>query len=291
MNNKVLGHLFAFISISIWGSTYIVSKIVLETIMPAQVLLIRFFIASIVLTLFYPKFKKPSDLKVEGLLFITAICLLGYFVSENTALTYTYATNVSLIVATIPIISLFISRVFGQIQHLRRNVIIGFIVAYLGVVVIVTSNGGSSFKITGDLIAFIAAVFFAFYSFVLVKINDKYNILHLTRNIFYYMTISLVAYNLFTGSFTYENFPLNEMIQIEMFSSLMFLGVFASSVSFMLWNNSIKIIGNLKTSQYIYFGPVVTAVVASIFLGEAITVVTIIGALLIISGVYLAEKI
>ncbi len=290
MNSKFIGHLYAFISITIWGSTYIVSKIVLQTIMPAQVLFIRFLIASIVLTIFYPKFRKIKNFKVEILLFITSVCLLGYFFSENIALTLTYATNVSLIVATIPIISLIITRLIGDTDHLNKTIIFGFIIAYIGVVMIVTVNGASSnLMFTGDAIAFAAAVFFAFYSYVLVKVNGKYNIIHLTRNIFYYMTLLLFIYNLSSGTFTIEYYPVTKIFEIRMFLSLLFLGIIASSFSFLMWNQSIKLIGNIRTSQYIYFGPIVTTAFASVILNEPVTYVTVTGTLMIIGGVYLAE--
>ncbi len=290
MNSNFFGHLYAFISITIWGSTYIVSKIVLQTIMPAQVLFIRFLIASIVLTMFYPKFRKIKNIKLEILLFITAVCLLGYFFSENTALTLTYATNVSLIVATIPIISLIITRLIGDTDHLNKTIIFGFIIAYIGVVMIVTVNGASSnLMFTGDAIAFAAAVFFAFYSYVLVKVNGKYNIIHLTRNIFYYMTLLLFIYNLSSSTFTIEYYPVTKIFEIRMFLSLLFLGIIASSFSFLMWNQSIKLIGNIRTSQYIYFGPIVTTAFASVILNEPVTYVTVTGTLMIIGGVYLAE--
>lgn len=290
MNSKILGHLYAFISITIWGSTYIVSKLVLQTIMPAQVLFIRFLIASLVLTIFYPKFKKITNFKVETLLFITAVCLLGYFYCENTSLTLTYATNVSLIVATIPLISLIITRFIGNKEHLNKKIIIGFIIAYVGVVIIVTVNGNrNNVMFKGDAIALAAAIFFAFYSYVIVKVNGKFNIIHLTRNIFYYMTLLLLIYNLSMGTFTIKYYPITEIFEIKMFLSLMFLGVVASSFSFMMWNQSIKLIGNIKTSQYIYFGPIVTTAFAWAILNEPITYVTVIGTLMIIGGVYLAE--
>jgi drug/metabolite transporter (DMT)-like permease len=216
--------------------------------------------------------------------------LLGYFFSENTALTLTYATNVSLIVATIPIISLIITRLIGDTDHLNKTIIFGFIIAYIGVVMIVTVNGSSSnLMVTGDAIAFAAAVFFAFYSYVLVKVNGKYNIIHLTRNIFYYMTLLLFIYNLSSGTFTIEYYPVTKKFEIKMFLSLLFLGIIASSFSFLMWNQSIKLIGNIRTSQYIYFGPIVTTAFASVILNEPITYVTVTGTLMIIGGVYLAE--
>ncbi len=74
-----------------------------------------------------------------------------------------------------------------------------------------------------------------------------------------------------------------------MFLSLLFLGIIASSFSFLMWNQSIKLIGNIRTSQYIYFGPIVTTAFASVILNEPITYVTVTGTLMIIGGVYLAE--
>ena len=290
MRKEVVGHLLALATITIWGSTYIVSKIVLETFMPTQVLLMRFLIAAVVLTLIYPKFEMVKDIRQELYLMAAAVCLSGYFLCENTALTKTFATNVSLIVATIPIISLLLTGVVDKSNHWNKNVIFGFIIAYAGVVIIVIGGDtGSSVKILGDGIALMAAVFFAVYSLALSKANSNTNTIRLTRNVFYYVTIIIFVANLITGNLNSEAFPLDKLWGLPMIMGLLFLGVMASSLSFIMWNQSIKYIGGMRTNKYIYFGPVITAVIAAIYLKESITVTIIIGAVLIIGGVYLSE--
>lgn len=290
MRKEVMGHLLALATITIWGSTYIVSKIVLETFMPTQVLLMRFLIAAVVLTLIYPKFEKVKDIKQELYLFGAALCLSGYFLCENTALTKTFATNVSLIVATIPIISLLLTGIMEKSKHWNKNVIFGFVIAYAGVVIIVIGgDNGSSVKILGDGIALIAAMCFAIYSLALSKVNSNINTIRLTRNVFYYVTLIILFANLITGNLNTEVFPLDRLWSLPMLMGLLFLGVMASSLSFIMWNQSIKYIGGMRTNKYIYFGPVITAVIAAIYLKESITVTIIIGAVLIIGGVYLSE--
>ena len=290
MKKEIVGHLLALATITIWGSTYIVSKIVLETFMPTQVLLMRFLTAAIVLTIIYPKFEKIKDIRNELLLVASAACLSGYFLCENTALTKTYATNVSLIIATIPIISLILTGIVDKVNHWNKNVILGFIIAYTGVVIIVVGGeGDSSIKIIGDGIALLAAMCFAVYSLILSKANSETNTIRLTRNVFYYVTIIIFIANLLTGNLNSEVFPVEKLMSVPMISGLLFLGVMASSLSFIMWNQSIKYIGGMRTNKYIYFGPVITAVIAAIFLKESITVTVVIGAVLIIGGVYLSE--
>lgn len=291
MKNKILGHFLALLTMTIWSSTFVISKIVLESIQAGQVLFIRFIIASIVLTIIYPKFAKPDSMKKEVLLVISGLCLVGYFASENTALTYTNATNVSLIVATIPIISLIIASVFGKEKLWNRNVIIGFVIAYIGVAIIVlNSSSEGSIKLTGDIIALVAAVFFSVYSFVLSKTSGGYNIIRLTRNMFYYMTVALLIFNIASGTLTKEYYSLDILLRSDILLSLLFLGIVASSISFIMWNKAITLIGGMRTSQYIYFGPFITSVMAAFWLKERITLTTIVGAVLIVFGVYLSEQ-
>ena len=64
-----------------------------------------------------------------------------------------------------------------------------------------------------------------------------------------------------------------------------FLGVFASAVAFSLWNKTCALLGTVRATCGIYFIPAVTAVVAYFVLGESLTAMTGLGALLTILGV------
>jgi drug/metabolite transporter (DMT)-like permease len=72
--------------------------------------------------------------------------------------------------------------------------------------------------------------------------------------------------------------------------SLLYLGILASSLAFIMWNKAIESIGSVKTNQFIYLIPVVTTALSFFILGEEVTVIKVIGAALILSGLYLSEK-
>lgn len=100
--NRLTGYCFAAFTVVVWGSTFISSKVLLEFYTPAQIMLTRFILAYCALWLLRPK-RLPLTLKQEGIFFLLG--LLGctaYFYTENTALSYTLASNVSIIVAAAP---------------------------------------------------------------------------------------------------------------------------------------------------------------------------------------------
>ena len=68
--------------------------------------------------------------------------------------------------------------------------------------------------------------------------------------------------------------------------SMLFLGIVASSLAFLMWNKAIQSIGSIKTNQYIYLVPIVTTILSAIIIHEKITVYIIIGTILIVFGLY-----
>ena len=81
--------------------------------------------------------------------------------------------------------------------------------------------------------------------------------------------------------------PFECLLQKDTLFSIIFLGVLGSGVSYVLWNMATRILGVIKVNAYIYVNPFVTMITAGIFLGEPVTVMGIIGAVMIIGGVVL----
>lgn len=108
MNNKTLtGHLAAFITILIWGTTFISTKVLLRSFSPIEILFIRFVIGYLALWCACPKSFKPADRKQESYFVLAG--LLGvtlYYLFENIALTYTLASNVGVIISIAPFLPL-----------------------------------------------------------------------------------------------------------------------------------------------------------------------------------------
>ncbi len=286
-NKKVVGHILALITIIVWGSTFISTKMLLSEFTPVQIMLCRFAIAYVVLWLIRPKIDK-TELKDELLFLLMGIfgCTV-YFMTENTALKYTLASNVSIIVASAPIITAILAHFFIKGEKLNKNIGLGFAVAFAGVIMVVF-NGQFVLKLNpaGDALSLGAAVSWAIYSVILRTCVDKYNSVMLTRKLMFYGFITALPVALIQG----ERMPFEAFRIPEMLFCILFLGVVGSGICYVLWNIAISRLGVVTTNNYIYINPFVTLVTGGIVLKEPITVMGVVGAVLIISGVVIASK-
>ncbi|NDL68334.1 DMT family transporter [Anaerotalea alkaliphila] len=287
MNKKnAIGHLLALTTITIWSSTFILSKVVLEQLSPLQVLGIRYALALVFLSLLHPRFGKPKRWSEELFFLLSGVGLAAYFVCENSALQRTYSSNVSLIVATIPLMTGILSMAVYKTPFLNRKSLAGFAAAYGGVfLVILNGRRFAGIEPMGDFLALLAALLFAVYTLTMQRIQEGHHLIALTRKVFAYGFFFLLGMMLCTGE------SLDDVrFSGQLVASLLFLGIVASSLAFLMWNRAIQCIGSVKVNQYIYLVPVVTTVFAALFLKERITLYTVAGAGLILSGLYISEK-
>ena len=77
---------------------------------------------------------------------------------------------------------------------------------------------------------------------------------------------------------------------IVVLSNLVFLGVLASSVCFLLWSEVIWRIGPVAVNNFIYLVPFFTMLASAAVLDEPITIYAAAGGVLILFGVYLSSR-
>lgn len=282
------GHLIAFITIIIWGTTFISTKILLVDFTPIEILFFRFIMGFVALLIVFPHRMKVKNKKHE--LYIIAAGITGitlYYLLENIALTYTMASNVGVISSLAPFFTAIVAYLFLKEEPLRVNFFIGFLIAMIGLGLI-SFNGATNFQINpiGDLLAITATLVWAIYSVITRKISCfGYNTLQVTRRMFFYgLIFMLPTLFFFDFKFGFERFadPVNLF-------NIIFLGLGASALCFVTWNFSVKILGPIKTSIYIYLIPVVTVVTSVIVLDEKITLMSALGTILAIAGLFISE--
>ncbi len=284
----IQGHLFAFVTIFIWGTTFISTKILLKAISPIEILFIRFTIGFIVLLVFCPHRLKVKDRKQE--LYFAAAGLCGvtlYYLFENIALTYTFASNVGVIISIAPFFTAIFAHLFLDREKLRLQFFIGFAVAVMGIFLL-SLNGSNNLKLNplGDILAVLAAVVWAAYSVLTKRISGfHYNTIQATRRIFFYGLVFMVP-ALFIFGFEPK---INQLMQPVILFNILFLGLGASALCFVTWNTSVKILGAIKTSVYIYMVPVITVITSVIVLRETITGIAVFGIVLTLSGLIISE--
>lgn len=289
MENKLTaGHGAALLTIIIWGTTFISTKILLADFQPVEILFFRFIMGFLALILVCPRRMEGTSFKQE-LTFAGAglcgICL--YYLLENIALTYTLAQNVGVIISVAPFFTVILTHLFVKNEEkLRVNFFIGFVVAMAGICLISFNGASMALNPVGDLLALLAALVWAVYSILTKRIAGfGYTTILTTRRIFFYgllfMLPTLFFFDCHIGlwRFTYPVYLLN----------MVYLGLGASALCFVTWNFAVKILGAVKTSVYIYMVPVITVVTSALILHEKVTWMSGAGTLLTLAGLFISE--
>ena len=303
----LFGYLLATVTVIIWGITFVCTKSLLQDFSALEILFFRFIIAYIVLWIMNPKSEKIA--KKDNLLF----CFAGlsgvvlYQFSENIAINFTTASNVSVIVSICPLFTAIIAQIFLKEKHITPFFILGFIISIIGVF-FVSLNGNIQLKINpkGDLLALFAGICWGFYSLFVSMINKKeYNLICSTRRIFFFAVIFMIPLMIIGNNISNitansdlinsMNVNLNFSENIQKFKNflnvgnLLFLGLLASGFCFSAWNKACKLVGTVKISFGIYLIPVVTIIFAFFTLHEKISFMGLLGAILTITGLFISN--
>ena len=288
-NRNKAGHLCALLTIIIWGTTFISTKILLVDFQPVEILFFRFVMGLLALLIIYPHRLKTTTKRQELTFALAGLCgICLYYLLENIALTYTMASNVGVIISVAPFFTAIMSHLFLKEEgKLRANFFIGFVVAMIGIFLISFNGSKSELNPVGDLLALLAAFVWACYSILTKKISSYgYHTILTTRRVFFYGILFMIP-TLFMFDFHLE---LSRFTNPVYLFNIIFLGLGASALCFVSWNLAVKVLGAVKTSIYIYMVPVITVVTSTLILHEQITALSIIGTLLTLAGLFLSER-
>ncbi len=287
---RILGHVYALFSVAVWGSCYVLTKNLLNAGFTAlQITPIRMALAYVVLLLMRPKFQK---LPVKDELIFVLLGLFGgsvYFFLQNTALTYTYAANVSIIVCLSPIFTALLAWAFSRgNEKLGKFLLFGSILA-IGGVVLVVLNGSLNFRLSpkGDVLALLAGISWAVYSILIKRYTEKADGFLVTRRVMFWAFLTSVPLMLVCDGMP-NLAPL--FTDWKVLLSWLFLAILGNAVCFALWNIAFRRLGVVVTNNYLYASPFVTLLVGFLLLREPISWMGVLGAVLITAGVILAQR-
>ena len=291
--DRLLYHIVAFLVVSVWGVTFVFTKLLLnDGLTAAQIFVLRFIVAYVLLLAYSLTCKRfrlmASSWKHE--LLMASLGVTGgslYFLTENSAMIYTTTTNTSLIVCLCPLFAALLIALFYRSERLHGIQIAGTLIAAVGVVIVVL-NGRFVLHLSplGDTLAFAACLCWALYSLLMIPATRRYDTLFITRKVFFYGLVTVLPVFIFSP----WHFSLNSFMRPVVWGNLLFLGFVASFMCFVLWSWVSKQLGALVASNYIYLNPISTVVFSAIFLGETMTPMAFIGSSMILFGVYLSNK-
>lgn len=291
MNTKkdYIYHLIAIFTVAIWGLTFISTKVLIEQgLSPQEIFFLRFLIAYAGIWFISPRKLFADNWKDELWLLLGGVTGGSfYFLTENTALEITLATNVAFIVCTAPLLTTILALLIYKKEKVTSGLIVGSFLALIGVGLVVY-NGHFVLKISplGDFLTLLAAFSWAFYSLIMKKMCMRYRTTFITRKIFFYGVLTILPMFLIRP----WQFELSRLFQPEVLFNLLFLSILASLVCYVVWNIILKKLGTIRASNYIYLNPIFTLLGSAVLLNEHLTVIAFLGAVLILSGVYLAGR-
>lgn len=282
-------HILAILTAALWGTTFVSSKILLdEGLSPAEIMTLRFAIAYVCMLPFVRGKILCDNWKDELLMVLLGITGGSmYFLLENTALLYTQASNVAIIIAATPLLTTLAIHLISRQEQVSPKLYRYSLLSLAGVALVVF-NGEFILKLNpiGDILTLGAAIMWVIYSIVILKVQDKYDTLMVTRKVFFYGVLTLLPY------FAIEPFEIEMDILTRpvVIGNLLYLGIIASLLCFWAWNAVIEKLGAVRATNYLYINPIIALITSWLILNERITALAILGTILILGGVYLAER-
>jgi len=285
---EFLIYLPALLAMVFFGMSFIWTKVLLDYYGPITIIFLRLIISAILLTVFIfarggIKVKK-SDYKYFFILALFEPFL--YFLGENYGIRYVSPTVASIIISTIPVVTPIFSYIFLN-EKLSIYNIAGLLISFLGVIIVLTAkNSTLVFSLKGILLLFLSVLAAVGYSIIAKPLTGRYS----SVKIVYLQNIIGILY-FAPLLFTLE---IKELVQtslnFEIINALLQLAVFASTLAFILMTTSIRKLGVNKTNVFVNLIPVATALFAFILYGQILSIQEIIGILVVIIGLFLAQK-
>lgn len=281
-------YFYALTAMLFWGMSFIWSSILLTYYQPITIIFIRLVLSTVFLFSVILIFRNKDRILRRDIKWFLLSALFNpffYFLGENYGLKFSTSTITAVIIATIPVFS----PVAGYLafrERLRWFNLAGIAISFIGISIMLLSKG-LQLEVSGvGILCLAGAVFSALiYSVLLKKLVETYSPLFIIAvqnltGIFLFLPLFLV----FDARQVFTVVPTREIIY-----SFLSLAILASSLSFVFFAHSVKVLGVSKANIFSNLIPVFTAIFAFFILDERFSLNKILGILIVIGGVYISE--
>ncbi|MAT39352.1 MAG: hypothetical protein CL946_07085 [Ectothiorhodospiraceae bacterium] len=263
----------------IWGSTFTVTKFVLEDYSPLMLQGTRFVLASIFVgILTWKDIKKTSAKTLRHGLILGVLLGLG-FAFQTMGLETTSASNGGFLTGTlvvmVPVLQVLIERKLPNIGN-----IIGILLVAVGIYFLSTPSGASLG--TGDILVLICAFAFALYIVML----DVYTKAAFHQEIVFYQFIVTAAIGLAFSPFVEES---RLTLAADSFGGILYLAVFASTVALFVQSKYQRETTPTKAAIIFTMEPVFAAIIAFFWRDEVLAPIGYVGAGIMVLGLFVSE--
>ena len=214
------------------------------------------------------------------------LVVVGYHVFLNVGTRHTTSGIAALVVALSPALTLIFALALG-LDRVRARHVLGLAVAFAGVVIVIALGAGETLSLDGakgPLIVLGAPLAFALYNVILKPLLGRHDLLALTAATSLFGMVGLLP--LVRGS-TVDAVADGGATDAVL---LLYLGVLATFVGYILWNFGLRGLGPTRAVTYTYAISPLAVVIGAIVLDETLTAWLVVGGALVVGGIALAQR-
>lgn len=289
--NRRRAMLEALFAVVVWGASFVATKVALRYASPGVVVWLRFAMGVIILgiaVLAGGKFALPEK---RDWVYLASLGFLGITFHQwlqSTGLVTSQATTTGWIVASIPVFMALLGWLALK-EKLFWLQVAGILLSAFGVLLVVTRGdlgllASGKFGTVGDFLILISAPNWAVFSILSRRGLQKYPA---TLMMFYVMAFGW----LFSSVLLFAQGGMSQIGSIpwDGWAGIAFLGIFCSGLAYIFWYDALQALPVAQTGAFLYIEPIVTVIVAALILGERLYLATLLGGVLILSGVWLIQ--
>jgi RarD protein len=270
------------------SGTHIVAKVVVHDVEPLTLTLARSIVSAVTVGLILIIRGRRLRIQREDYTLIFWLSLLAIPINQFfflMGMSYTLPSNAALLYGTTPIVVLLFSRWFLH-EHLTRMKTIGVVVGFVGVAIVIFERGVnvSAGFVVGNLVIFGGVLAWGLYTVFGKKLIVKYGAFEASSLTMIFGTILFIPIGIVpTLKFPFETITTSNWLEI------LYLGIVTSVFAYYLWYYALGRIEASKVALFAYLQPILTTVLAVLLLGQNITFAFVLGGLIAIAGVIIAQ--
>jgi len=285
MDMKRVAPLFGILVAVLWGFSFLSIKVTMATLPPMTLAAARFIVACAVLPV--AAWLAGEDLRIarQDIPVLVLGGLLGvtlYFYFENNGILLLSASESSILIGTIPVVSVLAERIFLG-TRLPARVYGGSLLSFAGVALIVLQPSGTPSSLAGYLFMIGAVGAWVAYNFATRKVSKRYGRLNVTFWQSLFGLIGCIPLALLESRAWKVPTPATLL-------NVLYLGVICSAAGYWLYVATLDHLGVGRASVFVNLIPVVAVIAAYFLLGDRLGAFQWLGAGIALMGVYLATS-
>jgi len=290
MRDRNIGIALMGVTVLLWSTIEVVSKVIQDDIPPMSIAFLRFFIGGIFLLPLVIKDGRRIDLKSLGwrdvirFILLSFLGITGTFILYHKALYWIDASAVATLVSMVP---LFVAPI--SIYYLKEKLgvisLIGLTLGALGIFILYQSGESGSNSLIGSLIMILAVFCFSVYTVLMKPINDKTDPKVTTPLSLLVGSFMMIPFLVFEGD------PLLVSgITWPSIAGILYLSIFTVGLAYLFFFMSLEKLIISKGSSLLYMKPAIASLIAWIFISEYISPIRIASIVIITFSVYFTVK-